>query len=45
MSKMSLKMDLRIITKSHATDAEKGFLQNRFPSRIATQRPCRQPES
>ena len=35
-------MNLRIITQNHAGDPEKSFQQNRFQSRMAAQRPCRQ---
>ena len=35
-------MNLRIITNNHVADPEIGFSQNRFTSRMAAQRPCRQ---
>ena len=35
-------MNLRKITKNLAADPEIGFSQNRFQSRMAAQRPCRQ---
>ena len=39
---MGVKMNLRIITKNRAAELEKGLLKNRFQSRMAAQRPCRQ---
>ena len=42
MSKIYVKRNLRIITKNHPADPEIGFLTNRFQSRMAAQRPCRQ---
>ena len=35
ISKMGIKMNLRIITKNHEADSEIGFLKNRFQSRMA----------
>ena len=35
-------MNLKLITKNRAADPKKGFSQNRFQSRMAAQRPCRQ---
>ena len=42
ISKMGVKMNLRMIMKNYATDPEIGFLKNQIQSRIAAQRPCRQ---
>ena len=39
--KIAVKMNLRIKTKNNAADPE-SFSQNRFKSRMAAQRPCRQ---
>ena len=41
--KIAVKMNLRIITKNHAADPEKGFLKKKtLSTRMAAQRPCRQ---
>ena len=40
--KIAVKMNLRIITKNHAADPEKGFLKKTLSTRMAAQRPCRQ---
>ena len=41
ISIMSVKMNLRIITKNHAAETEIGFLAKLISSRMASQRPCR----
>lgn len=42
---MSLKMNLKIVSKNHAAAPEIGVSQNRLKSRLTAQRPCRQLES
>ena len=42
ISKIGVKMNLRIITKNHAADPEIGFLTKSTQSRIPAHRPCRQ---
>ena len=43
--KNGCKKKFWIITKNHAADPEKDFSQNRFQSRMAARRPCRERES